>query len=116
MNTKYLGAALVTPLLLMPIPADAATPTLKGVVGPDHTITLKRGGKEVHSLKAGKYIVKVTDKSDMHNFHLKGPGVNKATSVSKVYKVTWKVKLKKGKYRFVCDPHASSMSGSFSVK
>ena len=32
-------------------------------------------------LKAGKYVFKIADKSSIHNFHLKGPGVNKSTSV-----------------------------------
>jgi plastocyanin len=28
---------------------------------------------------------------------------------------TWKVTLKKGTYKYVCDPHASFMKGSFTV-
>jgi len=78
-------------------------------------ITLKKGGKEVTKLNHGTYIIKVADKLNMHNLHLKGPGVNKETSVPKVDAFTWNVTLKKGKYRFVCDPHASSMKASFKV-
>ena len=35
------------------------------------------------TLKAGKYVFKITDKSSIHNFHLTGPGVNKKTSVGR---------------------------------
>jgi plastocyanin len=116
MNTRLLASATLVPLLVLwPVPADAATPTLNGTVGPNFTISLTKGGKKVTQLRHGKYVIKVADKSSRHNFHLKGPGVNEATSVRRVYTVTWKVTLKKGKYRFVCDPHASSMKGSFNV-
>ncbi|MBA2475537.1 MAG: hypothetical protein H0V40_06240, partial [Actinobacteria bacterium] len=30
-------------------------------------------------------------------------------------KVTWRVTLKRGTYTYVCDPHASSMKGTFTV-
>jgi plastocyanin len=94
----------------------AAAKTLSGTVGPGFTITLKSGGTKVKSVKAGTYTIKVTDKSNIHNFHLKGPGVNK-----RITKVGFKgtksvtVKLKKGTYRYYCDPHASDMRGSFKV-
>ena len=84
-----------------------------GTVGPGFTITLKQGGKKVTKLKAGKYMFKISDKSNIHNFHLTGPGVNKKTSVGGTGTSTWKVTLKKGTYKFVCDPHASIMKGSF---
>jgi plastocyanin len=95
--------------------ALAATPTLTGTVGPGFTITLKKGTAKVTKLKAGAYVIKVSDKSNIHNFHLKGPGVNKSTSVGASGSSTWKVTLKKGKYTYVCDPHASIMKGSFTV-
>jgi plastocyanin len=96
--------------------ALAGGSTLTGTVGPGFTITLTQGGKKVTSLKAGAYTLKISDKSNIHNFHLTGPGVNKKTSVGAVQNVTWKVTLKKGTYKFVCDPHASIMHGSFTVK
>jgi plastocyanin len=104
-----LAAALVVPS------AVAATPTLTGTVGPGFTITLKKGSTKVTKLKAGTYTIKVSDKSNIHNFRLKGPGVNKATSTPKVQNVTWKVTLKKGKYTIVCDPHAAVMKSTFTV-
>jgi Copper binding proteins, plastocyanin/azurin family len=96
-------------------PAFAATPKLVGTDGPSFTITLTKGGKKVRSVKPGKYTITVRDKSNIHNFHLRGPGVNKSTAVSFVGTKTWTLTLKKGTYRYVCDPHASSMKGSFTV-
>jgi plastocyanin len=104
-----LVAALAVPSAL------AATPTLKGTVGPGFTITLTQSGKKVTKLKSGTYVFKIADKSNLHNFHLTGPGVNKTTSVSAKGNSTWKLKLKKGTYKFVCDPHKAFMKGSFKV-
>jgi plastocyanin len=89
---------------------------LTGTVGPGFTITLKKGATQVRSLKAGRYTITVSDRSNIHDFHLKGPGVNKViTSTpfkgSKAVTVT----LRKGTYTYVCDPHASSMKKTFKV-
>jgi plastocyanin len=89
---------------------------LKGEVYPNFKIEMKLGGKDLKTLKAGTYTMKVEDKAKIHNFHLMGPGVNKATSVAGVGETTWTVKFKKGRYTYVCDPHASTMKGSFTVK
>jgi len=43
-------------------------------------------GKDVKTLKAGTYTIKVEDKATTHNFHLIGPGLNKSTTVP--FKVT----------------------------
>jgi hypothetical protein len=99
-----------------PLTAQAATPVLNAEVGPGFTITLKDGkGAAVKSLRAGAYTIKVADKSNIHNFHLAGPGVNKDSGVGPTGRSTWKVMLKKGAYRFVCDPHATIMKGRFTV-
>jgi plastocyanin len=97
-------------------PVAAAPKVVKGTVGPGFTISLTSGGKKVTSLKAGQYKFDVTDRSSIHDFHLSGPGVNKViTGVGFTGKKSITVKLKRGTYRFVCDPHASSMRGSFRV-
>lgn len=102
--------------LVLSIPVSAAPKVVKGTVGPGFTISLKSGGKKVTSLKAGTYKFEVTDLSASHDFHLNGPGVNKViTGVSFQGKKSVTVKLKRGVYRYVCDPHASSMKGSFRV-
>jgi plastocyanin len=111
---KFVALAVLAAALAAPA-AFAGTPTLTGTVGPGFTITLKQGTKKVSKLKAGTYVFKIADKSSLHNFHLTGPGVNKKTSVAKTGTSTWKLKLKKGTYKFVCDPHKSLMKGSFKV-
>jgi plastocyanin len=110
-------AAGATVAAVLAAPAIGATPTLRGEVGPGFTIEVKAGGKDVKTLKAGTYVIKVEDKGTSHNFHLIGPGVNKSTSVAGTGEKTWTVKLRKGRYTYQCDPHAASgMKGSFSVK
>lgn len=112
----YTLAAALCAALVVAAPAAPATGTLNGVDGPGFTITLKKGGVKVTSLRAGTYRVVVADKSNIHNFHLTGSGVNKSTSVAFVGTKTWTVTFKKGfTYRFVCDPHKTTMKGSFKV-
>jgi plastocyanin len=115
MTRMQLAIAAVVAALVAVAPATAATPRLTGTVGPGFTITLKKAGKKVAKIKRGKYVIVIKDLSGAHNFHLKGPGVNKTTSVSFQGTKTWRVTLRKGTYRFVCDPHAPIMKGSFKV-
>jgi len=89
---------------------------LTGEVGPGYTIEVQLGGKDLKTIKAGTYKLKVQDKSTAHDFHLIGPGVNKKTAVGTTSETTWTVKLKPGKYTYQCDPHAAmGMKGSFRV-
>jgi plastocyanin len=104
-----LCAAIAAPAAL------AAAPTLNGTVGPGFTITLTQNGKSVKTLKAGSYVFKISDKSNIHDFHLTGPGVNKSTTVGGTGSKTWTLTLKKGTYKYVCDPHKTIMHGSFKV-
>jgi len=94
--------------------AGQAAP-LRGTVGPGFTITLTQAGKPVKKLKAGSYTVVVADRSSIHDFHLTGPRVNKTTSVQGTGTTTWKLALRKGTYKYVCDPHQTIMHGSFTV-
>ena len=89
---------------------------LKGEVYPNYKIEfVNRADAKVKTVKAGTKRIKIEDKSSIHNFHLKGPGVNKSTSVGFVGERLWTVKLKPGKYSYWCDPHSSMMRGSFKV-
>jgi plastocyanin len=109
-------AAALAALTLAATADAAAPPRLIGTVGPGFTITLKRFNKPLRTLKAGRYTLVVSDKSNIHNFHLKGPGVNNVvTTVGSVGTKTVIVTLKRGRYTFVCDPHFTSMHGSFTV-
>ncbi len=96
--------------LAMVTSAAAATPTLIGTDGPGFTITLSK-----KTVKAGMYLFVIHDRSAIHNFHLTGPGVNKRTSVAAIATTRWTVKLKRGVYRFFCDPHAAIMNGTLKV-
>ena len=114
MKRIQLALAALTIGLLAVAPGQAALTKLVGTTGPGFTITLKKSGTKVTKLKAGKYSLTVNDLSNEHNFHLTGAGVNKKTNVGGTGKTTWTVTLQKGKtYRFMCDPHASTMKGSF---
>jgi plastocyanin len=99
-------------------PIAAAPPVVKGTVGPGFTISLTKGGKKVTSLKAGvRYRFDITDRSSIHDFHLSGPGTNKViTGVGFTGKKSVTLTLKRGTYRYVCDPHSSVMKGSFRVR
>jgi plastocyanin len=86
--------------------------TLNGSVGPGFTISLDG----TDGITAGDYTIVVDDQSAEHNFHLTGPGgVDVATDVSGEGEESFDVTLEAGEYTFVCDPHASTMNGSFTV-
>jgi plastocyanin len=101
---------------LVVAPAYAKTPLLTGEVGPGFSIEVEKAGKDLKTIKAGTYRIKVEDKASIHNFHLFGPGLNKKTGVSFKGQTTWTIKLKPGRYTYQCDPHAlSGMKGRFRV-
>jgi plastocyanin len=116
---------LVLPLAMLGTFASAATVNaaagkerfdLKGEVYQNFKIEMKNSAnRTLKTVKAGTHRITVEDKASIHSFHLIGPGVNKATSISGVGETTWTVNLRPGKYTYFCDPHASSMRGSFRV-
>lgn len=116
------AALLLLGLLAGAVPAaaapDASTQTLTAVSGTNDAFTISltdASGAKVTHLDAGTYTVVLHDRSTIHNFHLTGPGVDLATSEEQVEDVTWTVALTDGTYRYMCDPHASIMKGSFTV-
>ena len=114
----YLIAGLVGALAVAaPTSAGMSATKLTGTTGPAFTITLKKAGAKVKTLKAGKYTITVNDKSKSHNFRLKGPGLNKQiTSLAFKGTKTVTVTLKTGKYIYQCDPHvALGMKHTFRV-
>jgi plastocyanin len=99
--------------LALAAPTFAATnsnTSLTGTVGPGFTISMNK-----KTVKAGTYLITIHDRSSIHDFHLTGPGINKTTSVPKVGTTKWTVKLTKGTYHFVCDPHRAIMHGILKV-
>jgi plastocyanin len=108
------GAVLATAAAVQA--ATAKSSGLVGEVGPGFTIEVKMNGKDLKTVKAGTYKIKVEDKGSSHNFHLIGKGLNKATGVAFVGNQTWTITLKPGKVTYQCDVHvASGMKGSFTV-
>jgi plastocyanin len=97
--------------------AAASPKTVNGSVGPGYTIGLSMHGKKVTTLKAGlAYRFVIKDQSDIHDFHLMGPGLDRVlTSVDYTGTKSFVLKLKKGSYKFRCDPHAPIMHGGFRV-
>jgi plastocyanin len=116
--SRLISVSVLTLVAALVVATSAHAKTkLIGTVGPGFTITLKTtAGKKVTTLKAGAYAIEVTDRSTIHNFHLRGPGVNKMTSVGSTGKTTFRVTLKKGTYRYICDPHSTTLKGSFTVR
>ena len=120
---RLLVMTIVSTALMVVVAAAAAAPAkenyqLKGEVYPNALYKIEmenKAGKDLKTVKAGTYRIKIEDKASIHNFRLRGPGVNKATSVSRKSETIWTVKLRKGTYTFLCDPHASQMRGTFRV-
>jgi plastocyanin len=116
-----LVAAVITAALAVAGLASAkpSITSLTGTVGPGFTITLKKGTKKVTVLPSGLYKITVVDKSSIHNWVLKGPGIIKrgreVTGVGFTGTKTDRVTLKKGTYTYVCTPHAAVMKGTFKV-
>ena len=100
-----------------PATTPPAPKRLTGTVGPSFSISMRTpAGAVARQVTAGTYRITIRDRSAAHNFHLIGPGVNRRTGVAFRGTVTWTVRLGAGAYRFVCDPHARVMRGSFRVR
>jgi hypothetical protein len=117
LRRRFLLLALACAALSVTVtPASAALPKLVGTVGPSFTITLKKNGVRVRTLKAGRYILAIRDRASIHNFHLRGPGLNRVlASVGFVGTKSFTLRLRTGRYTYVCDPHSAQMRGSFRV-
>jgi hypothetical protein len=100
---------------------SSGTKTLKGVVGPGFTISLKMGSKKVKTLKAGKYKIVISDKSTIHNFtlereHPSSPHMEKhitTTAFTGSKTIVWT--LKPGSWRAYCSIHEAQMHQDFKV-
>jgi plastocyanin len=117
-RSLLLGAVVAASALAATGSGSAASAkTVNGTVGPGFTIGLTMQGKKVTRLKAGTaYRFVISDRSSTHNFHLSGPGFNRVlTNVDFKGTKSFLLRLRKGSYRFVCDPHSGSMRGGFRV-
>ena len=116
-RSLLLGAVVAAALAATGSGSAASPKTVTGTVGPGFTIGLTMQGKRVTKLKAGTaYRFVISDQADIHDFHLSGPGLNRVlTSVEFTGTKSFVLRLKKGSYRFRCDPHAGIMHGRFQV-
>jgi hypothetical protein len=98
----------------------AVAGTLTGTVGTNDAFQLSLtdpGGAPISHVDPGTYTLVVHDNSQLHNFHLFGPGgVDATTTVEGTGDSTFTVDLVDGIYTFQCDPHSfSGMRGQFAV-
>ena len=116
-RSLLLGAVAATALATAGGGSADAAKTVNGTVGPGFTIGLALQGKKVTRLKAGTpYRFVIRDRAAIHDFHLTGPGLNRVlTSVPFTGTKSFVLRLRKGSYRFVCDPHSGIMHGRFLV-
>ena len=117
-SRRLAAVAVAAAALAAPAASQAAAPKLTGTVGPSYTITLKTAaGKKVSTLKAGSYRIVISDRSRMHDYQLRGPGLNRVlTGVDFVGTKAVTVRLRAGTYTYRCQPHAAAMKGGFVVR
>jgi Copper binding proteins, plastocyanin/azurin family len=89
---------------------------LSAAVGPGRRIALRNanGTKLMLLTGATKTVITVNDRSRVDNFHLRGPGVNRATGVGFRGRVVWRLTLRRGAYVYRSDKHPS-LRGTFTV-
>src|SRR5438128_1179283 len=93
-------------------------PLLSAVVGENDAYRISfvdASTAAVTHVTPGTYTIDVQDDSAIHNLHLVGPGVDRATTIPGTGAASWTVTLANGYYRFYCDPHIASMHGAFTV-
>jgi len=101
-------------------PPPPATPpatkpvALRATVGPGRSIVVSKAGVRLRSIAAGRAVITVMDRSAKDNFHLTGPGVNRATSKPGKQTLVWRLTLKRGLYRYRSDA-TPTLRGVFRV-
>jgi hypothetical protein len=92
--------------------------SLVGLVGHNDAFSISlsdEAGNAITNLAAGTYSITIKDESTIHDFHLRGAGLDKVTGIGSTSTTTFSATFKPGSYSFLCDPHASSMHGAFTV-
>jgi len=110
------AVAAVAAFILSGARAHAQGTTLHGTVGPAFNISLvDASGDPVSHLDPGTYTIVVDDKSEEHNFHLTGTGVDQVTPIELLGTCTWTVTFTDANYTFRCDAHPTLMTRTFGV-
>jgi hypothetical protein len=125
MSRALMLAAVVALVGLLPAAGDAgrtvgagslATYDLEGGVDDDWSIWLvPPGGDNVTMLPPRTYVIDVSDSSKSFNYHLRGPGVDIATSVGREEYTVWTVTLAPGAYEYFSDSEPREIHETFTV-
>ena len=111
-----LASALAAVAVFVPVAGGSPSTTLTGVVTADASISLSNAdGTRVTHLDPGSYVINVDDQTNLHNFHLSGPGVSQHTDLEGTGMVQWTVDFTNGTYKYFCDAHPLTMKGTFTV-
>ena len=97
LNTRDPGSASASS-------SEVRLPRIQGTVGPGMTIDVSPRRAD-----AGRYRLVVQDYSTVHNWHIKGPNLNRRTSVAGTGRTIWRVRFAPGTYRIRCDAHRTTM-------
>jgi PASTA domain len=118
-------AAVVAVVGVLPAAGDAgrmvgernlATYDLEGGVDDDWSIWLvPPGGDNVTAVPPRTYVIDVSDSSNGHNYHLRGPGVDIATSIGREEYTVWTVTLTPGAYEYFSDSEPREIHETFTV-
>jgi NitT/TauT family transport system substrate-binding protein len=112
--TREFGVIAKLPNLTQLVPRSiTGGKNLQGTVT-DKAIKLLLDGRRVKSLPEGQYTFVVSDRSERQNFRLRGPSVNRATSVKGRGRATWTLSLGPGKYTYSSSGR-KKLKGSFKV-
>src|SRR6266567_4272883 len=110
MTTRIALVALLAALVLPSAVAQADNQKLVAVVATNDAFVISlraASGNAVTQLAPGTYDIAVSDRSESHNFHLKGPGVDMSTPIGSKQETTWTVTIGEGRYTYVCDAHSA---------
>lgn len=79
-------------------------PRIRGNVGPGFTISVRP-----REVAPGTYRFVIRDESAMHNWHIRGNGVNRKTGIAFTGTKRFTLDLTGGRYRIRCDMHSTTM-------
>jgi hypothetical protein len=88
--------AVAATVAVVAAPAEGKFTGLKGEVGPGFEIKVIKGGARVRTIRAGTYRMQIEDQASIHNFRLRGPGINRATAIPFRGNQMWTVRLRPG--------------------
>jgi hypothetical protein len=125
MSRALMLAAVVAIVGVLPAAGDAGrtvgarsalTFDLEGGVDDDWSIWLvPPGGDNVTALPPRTYVIDVSDSSKDHNYRLRGPGVDIATSIGREEYTVWTVTLVPGAYEYFSDSQPQEIHETFTV-